>query len=364
MAFYYDFEKWVRDHPAQAGDRGALDIQRVASNLVDLRASLDDPNHENFVPPKTTHETLLIATWNIQHFGSTDRYDESLFYIAEILSRFDLIAIQEVKQSLADLETVRSLLGDWWEYVVSDATFGDAGNEERLAFLYDGRKVRFGGMAGELVLPPVKDENGDDKPVRQFARTPLIAGFESGWFRFMVATVHLIWGEEVQDQPFRVEEAGQLARHLAARLEENGAWARNLVALGDFNIFRPDGRAIEEIENAGFHIPLQRADLRATNVGLEKRHYDQIAYRFADHPGLAPARMGVVDPFDAVMTNAKFAHYRDGLRTSSGDVPADKEAYYRNTFRRRQLSDHLLLWTELPVEFAEGYLRAMARPDR
>ena len=34
--------------------------------------------------------------WNIRWFGKTERTDESLWYITEILSRFDLIAIQEV----------------------------------------------------------------------------------------------------------------------------------------------------------------------------------------------------------------------------------------------------------------------------
>lgn len=361
MAFYYDFEKWIRDHPARAQGPGALDVQRVARNLIDLRASLDDAAGLNHVPPKTTHERLLIATWNIQHLGSTERYAESLFYLAEVLSRFDLIAIQEVKQELADLETIRSLLGDWWRYLVTDATTGDPGNEERLAYLYDSRKIRSGGLAGELVLESIEGEDGRPKPVRQIARTPLIAGFSSGWFRFMVATVHLVWGKGEQDEPIKVEEAQQVARRLADRLDEKGVWARNLFVLGDFNVFKPDGKAIEALEAAGFRIPVQRQHLRATNVGLEGRCYDQIAYRFADDPDLAPTRMGVVDPFEAVMSDAKFAHYRDEVRTSGGNVPSDPEGYYRTHFRRHQISDHLLLWAELPIEFADGYLVSRAR---
>jgi endonuclease/exonuclease/phosphatase family metal-dependent hydrolase len=361
MPFYYDFEQWRRDHPPVTGDRRALNTARAARGLLALRATLDDSGHLNHVPAKTTHESLLIATWNIQAFGASRRYEESLFYIAEVLSRFDLIAVQEVKQSLEDLETVRTLLGPWWRYVVSDVTFGDEGNEERLAFLFDARKVKFSGVAGELVLPPVQDSDGNDVPVRQFARTPMLAGFRSGWFDFMLATVHLIWGEEAADHPVRVHEVAQLARHFAARSTARGSWSRNLILLGDFNIFAPRGRAVQALESAGFRIPLGRESLRATNVGLEGRFYDQIAYRFAGRPGVAPLRTGVVDPFDAVFTDAQFELYRDELRTAGGAVPANPHSYYRNHFRRREVSDHLVLWVELPTEFADGYLQAVAR---
>ena len=47
MAFYYDFEGWVREHPPADGDRRALNVERAAQNLIDLRASLDNPNDDN-----------------------------------------------------------------------------------------------------------------------------------------------------------------------------------------------------------------------------------------------------------------------------------------------------------------------------
>lgn len=360
MAFYYDFESWVREHPAADGDRRALDVSRTARNLIDLRASLDDPDAANYVPPKTTYERLLVATWNIQHFGSTRRYEESFFYIAEVLSRFDLIAIQEVKQSLEDLETVRRLLGKWWRFIVTDVTAGDDGNEERLAFLYDTRKVRFGGMAGEMVLPPVEDEDGNEVPAHQLARTPILAGFRSGWFNFLVSAVHLYWGEDQADHPMRVEEVNQFAQNLAGRVDEPGAWSRNLLILGDFNMFEPDGDAAAALTEAHFTIPHGRANLRATNVGQEARFYDQIAYLFADRQDLEATRIGVVDPFDAVYTDEKFADYEAELRKADGTLPADPLSYYRHHWRRRELSDHLLLWAELPTEFANPYLQAQA----
>jgi hypothetical protein len=43
-----------------------------------------------------------------------------------------------------------------WKYLLTDVTEGEPGNQERMAFLYDSRKVRFGGLAGEVMIPPRK----------------------------------------------------------------------------------------------------------------------------------------------------------------------------------------------------------------
>ena len=63
---------------------------RVSKKLLALRAQLSRQ-----IPTKTAAETLLLATWNIREFGNKRR-NESLHYIAEIISRFDLVALQEV----------------------------------------------------------------------------------------------------------------------------------------------------------------------------------------------------------------------------------------------------------------------------
>ena len=77
---------------------------------------------------------------------------ESLFYIAEVISAFDLVAVQEVNEDLAEFQTVMRLLGPHWDYIVTD----QSGNMERLAFVYDKRKILFRHVAGEIVLPKKK----------------------------------------------------------------------------------------------------------------------------------------------------------------------------------------------------------------
>jgi hypothetical protein len=115
---------------------------------------------------------LLLATWNIREFGSSKKYgerlNESIQYIAEIINHFDLVAVQEVRENLADLKRLIQVLGNWWEYIVTDVVAGRSGNTERIAFLYDTRKVRFDHVAGEVTLPDGKTI------VRQLARTPFL----------------------------------------------------------------------------------------------------------------------------------------------------------------------------------------------
>jgi hypothetical protein len=135
-----------------------------------------------------------------------------------------------------------------------------------------------------------------------------------------------------------------------------------MILLGDFNMFDPNGVAARALANSGFSIPHGRSDLRATNVGKEARFYDQIAYLFENSDGMLPTSIGVVDFFDAVYSDDKFADYAAGLRTASGSAPADPLRYYRNSWRRREISDHLLLWVQLPIDFSNRHLNRFAAP--
>ncbi len=57
-------------------------------------------------------------------FKHGPRLTESFHYIAEIISRFDVVAIQEVNDDLGPLEYVLDLLGPWWDYITTDTTAG------------------------------------------------------------------------------------------------------------------------------------------------------------------------------------------------------------------------------------------------
>lgn len=352
MPFFYDFDKLSSENESVAA---SFNAKRTAANLLELRKQLHDE-----LPRRSIFDTLLLATWNIQAFGGSSRTEESFWYIAEILSRFDLIAVQEVKRDLGELDRVCKLLGPWWRYLVTDTTEGSGGNNERLAFLFDTRKIRFGGMAGETVMPPVEDTEGNLVPSSQLYRTPYIAGFKAGWFDFMLSTVHIKFGEGVQADPGRLAEIQQIAQFLADRAKQETAWSQNLILLGDFNIFDESSPTFDALIDAGFTIPADIQILPKTNVGSKRRKYDQIAFMLNSKPDLELNRAGVLDFFKTIYSDDKFPEYEAELTMADGSIPRKPKSYYRNHWRRRQMSDHLLMWVELPIEFAESYLQTKA----
>ena len=183
--------------------------KRVIEKLIVLRKQLDRD-----IPEKTAEHSLLLATWNIREFGA-NRRTESLYYIAEIISRFDLIALQEVAADKKGLENVMSILGKNWEYIATDSTEGSEGGWECMAFLYDTHKVSFKNLAGEIVLE--KKKLIDDM---QFARTPFCVSFQAGWFKFNLTTVHIIYGSG-ESKPRRLKEIDALAKFLTYIVGKN-----------------------------------------------------------------------------------------------------------------------------------------------
>jgi hypothetical protein len=76
-----------------------------------------------------------------------------LYYLAEVISSFDLITVQEVNRDLQPLLDLMDILGRNWDFIVTNATEGRSGNGERMAFLYNKSNVYFRKIAGEIVLP-------------------------------------------------------------------------------------------------------------------------------------------------------------------------------------------------------------------
>ncbi len=338
--------------------------KRTIEKLLLLKEALNE------IPKKTLDETLLLATWNIRDFDKPaygERSDEAIFYLAEIASRFDIIAIQEVYKDLRGLKRLCKVMGGYWKYITTDVTGGTRGNNERMTFLYDSRKVKFGGLAGEMVLPPVKAEDGTKVPAEQVWRTPFICGFKCGWSRFMLSSVHILWGSgkknggtEPED---RVAEIRKVAQFLKKRTKDKTAWSRNLILLGDFNIFttEDDGTAFNELLDAGFDIP-QELRTFTTNAG-RNRHYDQIAFKIQKDRLDWTGNCGVFDFFEHVYRVDEEKTYISEMgerykKTSKGKARSAKQktTYYKTHWRTHQMSDHLPMWVELKIDFSKRYL--------
>jgi endonuclease/exonuclease/phosphatase family metal-dependent hydrolase len=304
-----------------------------------LRRRLDAAN----VPSRRTDYNLLVGTWNIRAFGGVHpSWDENtgspkrnlrgMAYIAEIIRRFDVMALQEVKR---DTEGLRMLLDDFlgpnWGVLVSDVTAGARGNTERLAYLYDRRRVLPSGLAGEIVLPPTAA--GD--PVEQFDRTPYVVGFRAAEERFALLTAHIRYGDSPSD---RIGELQALARHTARELRDRaraqGSEETNLIVLGDFNIdSRIDNPLFQAFVAEGLVVPQPLLNV-TTTFGSQAKHYDQIAWFMGDLTLLSEGRAGAVD-----FTGCVF-----------------KELTARQVTDR--VSDHFPLWVEFLIDRST---EAMAR---
>jgi endonuclease/exonuclease/phosphatase family metal-dependent hydrolase len=162
---------WLR--PRLGDNNDTLNTKRrAAQKLKALRAAFKAHVDaavlpQDVVPPSDSSSYVRIATWNLREFDSPSyglRSQEAKAYIAEILSHFDLIALQEIRRDLGALKDVKNLLGSNWDYIATDVTEGTSGNYERMAFLFNRDKVWFRRVAGELTLPngqKVTDPFGD-----------------------------------------------------------------------------------------------------------------------------------------------------------------------------------------------------------
>jgi endonuclease/exonuclease/phosphatase family metal-dependent hydrolase len=329
---------------------------RTVAGLQRLRAALTEA-----IPTRTANRTLLLATWNIRELDSGKygyRGDEAYYYIAEILSRFDLIAVQEVR-GLYPLQHLQKLLGSDWSFLVTDVTLGSfGGNSERMAYLYDRRKVDFTGLAAELVLPKVSAAQGEPM---QFARSPYIAGFRAGWAYLTLATVHIYYGKEVKVDPRRLDEITAFGKTLAKNAAKLSSAPQhdpgtptppdNLIMLGDFNIFNRKDVTMQAITDAGFVVPDELSNIPGSNVD-KNRHYDQIAY-YKKLTRLKPTgKAGVFDYYEQVYRFEDEAAYaEERAQTKSGSF---KE------WRTYRMSDHLPMWIELGIDDSDTYLNSLA----
>ncbi|HBI18252.1 endonuclease [Sandaracinobacter neustonicus] len=359
--------------------------KRCAERLIAMRKSLAPLRKRN------SKSSLLLATWNIRDFDSNKfgfgpRLPESFYYLAEIVACFDLVALQEVNRDLSALETLVRILGRDWDYIVTDATEGSGGNEERMAFLYRRDKVWFRKIAGEVVLPegqlvvspktvkPPSDQP-DAQPIvtearQQFARTPFLVAFQAGWFRFSLCTVHIYYGRDSGEQlKRRIAEIERLVEFFAKRQDREAkaegagkAQAENYILLGDFNVVSPEHKTMAALKSNGFEVP---APIDGAKVRKDKDHfYDQIAVRVKD-PRFRVVTGGMVDMFAEVFrdTDEDRAIYSSLAPKSDPETdPKYKaktpEALYRK-WRTWQMSDHSPLWIEIETDFADDYLQTI-----
>jgi len=297
---------------------------------------------DNIIPAQAPNN-ILIGTWNLHSFGSVTRKWTAtqkdspkrdlrgLLAIGNIISRFDVVAIQEVKGNLRALRDLLKYLGDNWSFLMTDVTLGDPGNDERMAFLFHRRRIRASGLACELVVPP-EWLNPATSPVtlrEQFARTPYAVSFRAGNVTFILVTVHIRYGDTSSE---RIGEIQAIAQWMADWAKRSTRWHHNLILLGDFNIDRQGDDLWKAFHSTGLRIPddlsgLPRSIFTKPEQPLEK-YYDQIAW-FVNKSNVPQIDMEYVSGgnFDFV----PYVYGNDDLSLTS---------------KSWRVSDHLPLWVQ------------------
>lgn len=327
------------------------DRNEVIDNIIKLRERLADDKHG--IPQKKLTGNLVLGTWNLRELGNSKyggRMPESLYYIAEIISRFDLVAIQEVKDELGDFNKVCRILGSDWGIFTSVVTQGVSGNRERLAFLYDKRTVSFRNIAGQLILP------GAD--TNQFARSPYIVRFQSGWLKFDICTAHIYFGDDnkkSEKYARRVEEIANLTSYLKKYYIEKRE-AYNIFLLGDFNIEDTDSKTYEAATSSAFKIPEAILGKHLPSNKNQDKIYDQILYynEFAD---IKFKKAGVFNFYDVVFDDLN--KYSDRINRHQDKVIDTHKEF--EDFKTYQMSDHLPLWIEMNTDHSESYLQMIKK---
>ena len=262
---------------------------------------------DNYGLPERRKDSVIIGSFNIRKLGSiAKRTNQSWNFLQKTISRFDLIAIQEVMDDLSGLEHLLTLLGDDYGMVVSDVTGakpGSRGNSERLAYLFNWKRIKRTALASDITFDRSKIANNlydnrsdfnkawaahsaklkarEEKNIKRkaqgkravskppielpkfvsFIRQPHCVSFRiSGKentkpYEFLVINAHLLYGKNKREREW---EFKALLEWLTIRAKYvNRLYHPNLMLLGDCNL---------DFDN----VPTMREDIDAFLKGLNK----------------------------------------------------------------------------------------------
>jgi len=304
----------------------------VAAEIQRLRQH----KHDRGVPGKVSNR-ILVATWNIANFGVQERRDEHFKLISEIVSWFDVIALQEVRENFGHLDNVHRLLGGSWRLLFSDT----AGNNERMAFIYDSSRVSLLEMIGEIAYPVAALKRvklkGIKKKFEGFDRSPYLVTFSAGKLSFLLVNVHLYYGQmktkaqKKASMERRALETFAVALWAHDREKSTFSFTRDIIALGDFNMPKrdPTDPIFKALTAKGLHVPQHSSQMGSNLAG--DAQYDQIAFFPGETQADFTGNHGVFD-FDKVI-------FPDLWNNGTG-----KKNF--TAYLKYYLSDHRPMWME------------------
>lgn len=248
-------------------------------------------------------QTKLLS-WNIENLGKS-KSDEEIAFIANVVTNFDVIAIQEVvagyggAQAVARLVDALNRKGNQWDYRISDPTSSSAYKTERYAFLWKTSKVRLKGK-------PWLEHNYH----LEIDREPYFATFEIGTKEITLVNFHAITKNKQPEREIKYFKLLPLSYPLL-----------NLLFLGDFNcpqshsVFNPLKKMGYKPAFIGQKTSLKKS-CKATNCLASE--FDNIFY---NHLKIKASQAGVVHFYDTFLSLTQ----------------------------ARKISDHIPIWIEFTL---------------
>lgn len=330
-------------------DISNINLNTISGNHITVGVKRLKKHLSIEIPKRNLNDNILIATWNIKTFGTErfrlgNRLDESFYYIAEVISHFDIVAIQEVQTNTQDIFKLMDILGTSYGIKFSLVSPGNKGNNERMAFIFDKRKIKVGPLFASIVI------NAD-----QLARVPYVGTFDVNNKRLTICSVHIYYGKSTgKKREKRINEIKDLSKYLVKTKKKEPEWAGPLILLGDFNAPSVDSPEINELKKAGFYLDPDLVKL-PTNPSLTQP-IDQIAFLKEDNEVLIGG-VGVFNYFNHVYRTQDESIYRANMGESylykrgvSKDLRDENQRkQYYNKWRSYQMSDHFPKWVELQI---------------
>lgn len=301
----------------------AISILLAGCNFEAAVDQLSGSGESDTVPPPAAAagETITIASFNIQVFGSTKlAKPEVMQVLAEVVRRFDIVAIQEVRA------TDQTVVAQFVELINSDGStyqhllgprLGRTSSKEQYATIYDAARIEL--LPSSVYTIP--------DPQDLLHREPLVAmfrvrGVDAQPFSFSLVNIHT--DPDETDIELNVLDDAFVA------VQRDGSGQDDVILLGDLNVDEYHLGQLGQLPNIGWAITGV-----PTNTRRDKQ-YDNIVFDRAATREFT-GRWGVLD------LEAEF-----GLtRQQALDV-----------------SDHLPVWAEFssreaggPIASAGGTLR-------
>lgn len=199
---------------------------------------------------KITTETtpLVIGSWNIKWFGYYPQDLHTYGKMADIIQRFDVCAIQELRGSNYQdrMDNIIQELSNRnlsYSYIYSDETgYKDNPDEnhptaakkdylERYAFMWNTNRVRLVDTDPKYTFVSTPRINN---PV--FRQVPIYTDFEvtqGNGFDFRILTIHTVFNKKLHE--VRRAEIQYLNDWLIDQVQSNDNEEKNIVVIGDFN---------------------------------------------------------------------------------------------------------------------------------